>query len=318
MRIASDGLFQFPVTYADIPIAPEWRKEILSYDIIQCLDYYTFGANACRAGHRKVVAYINENVPFNSQYVGHALENKNIVQECAVRLVATSRSVVDCLLIEGVPAEKIVDCPIWTTPACFKPTFTPTDDDRRAELRKSLDLPDRPVVLYVGRLSWAKGLKIAEEALKGLDVTWLLIGAHESYHPPDWTCWIQHLNTPEELIPYYMVADVLILPSLPTLGWVEQYGRVLVEAQACGCPVIASDLGGPRDLVVNNETGFLVPPGNPASLRGAIRVITEQKSRRDYLRKGARKWYCKKFATKKIEKRLQAIYTDVMKIDPAW
>jgi len=318
MRIASDGLFQFPLTYGDVPITDEWRNEILSYDIIQCLDYYTFGANACRVGHRRVVCYVNENVPFNSQYVGHALENKEIIQKHAVRLVATSRSVVDCLMIEGVPAGKIIDCPIWTTPACFKPTFTPTDEEKRIALRRSLDLPDRPMVLYVGRLSWAKGLKIAEDAIRGLDVTWLLIGAQESYNPPDWSCWIQHLSTPEELIPYYMAADVLILPSLPTPGWIEQYGRVLVEAQACGCPVISTDMGGPRDLVVNNETGFLVPPGNPASLRGAISRVVGDGFLRDRLRRTALSRYKRKFATKKIEKRLQHVYDQVTGIEPTW
>ena len=54
------------------------------------------------------------------------------------------------------------------------------------------------------------------------------------------------------------------MPSLPTPGWLEQFGRVAVEAMACGVPVVASDTGALPDVV--GDAGLLVPPGDPEAL----------------------------------------------------
>ena len=58
--------------------------------------------------------------------------------------------------------------------------------------------------------------------------------------------------------------DVLAVPSVPTPGWLEQFGRVVVEAQASGVPVVASASGALPDVV--GEAGLLVPAGDPGAL----------------------------------------------------
>jgi glycosyltransferase involved in cell wall biosynthesis len=62
--------------------------------------------------------------------------------------------------------------------------------------------------------------------------------------------------------------DVLAVPSVPLPGWVEQFGRVVVEAQSSGVPVVASASGALPDVV--GDDGLLVPPNDPASLRAAL------------------------------------------------
>ena len=57
-------------------------------------------------------------------------------------------------------------------------------------------------------------------------------------------------------------------PSLPLPGWIEQFGRVVAEAQASGVPVVASASGALPDVV--GDAGLLVPPGDPAALRAAL------------------------------------------------
>jgi glycosyltransferase involved in cell wall biosynthesis len=56
----------------------------------------------------------------------------------------------------------------------------------------------------------------------------------------------------------YMMADVVVSASTDP----EAFGRVLVEAQALGRPVVASDHGGARETVIEGETGWMFPPGD--------------------------------------------------------
>ncbi|MFF2622077.1 glycosyltransferase [Oerskovia jenensis] len=78
----------------------------------------------------------------------------------------------------------------------------------------------------------------------------------------------------DDLVAFYRSLDVLAVPSLDTPGWVEQFGRVAVEAMACGTPVVASDSGALPDVV--GGAGLLVPPGDARALREAlVRVVDE-------------------------------------------
>jgi len=62
--------------------------------------------------------------------------------------------------------------------------------------------------------------------------------------------------------------DVLAVPSLPTASWTEQFGRVAVEAMACGVPVVSSDAGALPDVV--GDAGLVVPVGDAAALAAAL------------------------------------------------
>lgn len=66
----------------------------------------------------------------------------------------------------------------------------------------------------------------------------------------------------------YRRFDVLAVPSVPLAGWIEQFGRVVVEAQAAGVPVVASASGALPDVV--GEAGLQVPPNDPAALGAAL------------------------------------------------
>ncbi|HXW39257.1 MAG TPA: glycosyltransferase [Acidimicrobiales bacterium] len=78
----------------------------------------------------------------------------------------------------------------------------------------------------------------------------------------------------EETPAVYRRFDALAVPSVPTPGWVEQFGRVVVEAQASGVPVVASRSGALPEVV--GDAGILVEPGDPVALcRGLVRLLDE-------------------------------------------
>jgi glycosyltransferase involved in cell wall biosynthesis len=73
-----------------------------------------------------------------------------------------------------------------------------------------------------------------------------------------------------ELFNLYQRADIFVVPSRG-----DVYGLVYPEAMACGLPVVACDVGAARELVVQRETGLLVPPGSPDELAEALRILIE-------------------------------------------
>ena len=84
-----------------------------------------------------------------------------------------------------------------------------------------------------------------------------------------------------------------------TPKWNEAYGNVIVEAMACGVPVIAYDLGGPGELIENGLNGFLVRPNDIEGLIKATQAISEIK------RKNCRDWVKKKATNKVFAKRVE-------------
>ena len=73
---------------------------------------------------------------------------------------------------------------------------------------------------------------------------------------------------PSDVIEFYQGLNVLAVPSIPRAGWTEQFGRVAIEAMACGVPVVTSDAGALPEVVAG--AGILVPQGDPAALAPAL------------------------------------------------
>lgn len=104
-----------------------------------------------------------------------------------------------------------------------------------------------------------------------------------------------------EIPKLYAECDIYVQPSI-----VEPYGIAVVEAMACGKPVIGTKIGGMRDTVLDKETGFLVKPGNPAELAGRITMLRDDELRRE-LGARARARVEKEFDWKYIASRYQEL-----------
>ena len=132
--------------------------------------------------------------------------------------------------------------------------------------------PDEPPhVLYAGRLSPEKGVLELVEAARGLPLVVAGDGPLRE-RVPGALGWVPH----DELLRLYARAAVVACPSRR-----EGFGVACAEAMASARPVVASSVGGLRDLVVDGETGLLVPPGDVGALRGAIeRLLGDAELRR--------------------------------------
>jgi glycosyltransferase involved in cell wall biosynthesis len=110
---------------------------------------------------------------------------------------------------------------------------------------------------------------------------------------------------PSETPDFFKQAAIFVLPSVR-----EEFGVVLLEAQASGVPVVATRVGGIPEAVQEGETAILVPPRNPLALADAIeKLMRDPALRRQYGLAGRR--HAKEFDTKKIGTGLLAIYSEV-------
>jgi glycosyltransferase involved in cell wall biosynthesis len=141
--------------------------------------------------------------------------------------------------------------------------------------------PDEPAhVLYAGRLSPEKGVLELAVAAQGLPLVVVGDGPLRDRVPG-----ALGFVPPQELGEYYRRASIVVCPSHR-----EGYGVAAAEAAAWGRPVVASDIGGLRDLVAHEETGLLVPPGDVPALRAALeRLLGDAELRRTLGAEGRRR-----------------------------
>lgn len=152
----------------------------------------------------------------------------------------------------------------------------------------------RPLILFVGRLRYYKGLEYLLEAMCDLDATLWIIGTGPM--ATEWQTLSRNWGlqnrvhflgavADEDLPAYYQAADVFVLPASHRS---EAFGVVQLEAMAAGKPVVSTELGTGTSFVnQDGVTGFVVPPRNPATLAQAInRLLADPELRQSMGERG--------------------------------
>jgi glycosyltransferase involved in cell wall biosynthesis len=204
----------------------------------------------------------------------------NSVMAKGQRVIAISDFVAEHIReVYGIGMSAIRVIPRGIDLAKFDPDRVPAE--RKIKLIHDWNLPDdRPIILMPARLSRKKGHLVLVEALAKLgrkDVCCLMVGddgRKTTYrenliamiHECDLNGIVRLLPQTQDMAAAYSLAAVVVAPSIKAEG----FGRVPVEAQAMGRPVIASDVGGFRETIVNGQTGLLVPAGDSQRLSVAL------------------------------------------------
>jgi glycosyltransferase involved in cell wall biosynthesis len=182
------------------------------------------------------------------------------------------------------------------------------------------------IILCVGRLVGIKGIVYLIEAMPKIlehhpDSTLLIIGSGPEYASlvlrtkelklEQQVRFLGVINH-EDLLPYYQSADVFVLPSIIENGMTEAFGVVLLEAMASGCPVIGSNVGGIPDIIVNGESGFLVPERDSDALAAKIsQVLSDDRIQKRFRSQGEMR-VREYFLWDRIAEQYSGIYTQIL------
>jgi len=173
-------------------------------------------------------------------------------------------------------------------------------------------------VLYVGRLTYKKGLfdllKCAT-LLRMTDVSFVLAGEGELYAMlrrkvrdiglQDMIRFEGHVNT-RELIRLYQNASVFVFPS-----YYEGLPTAILEAMSIGLPVVATYVGGIREVIKDGENGVSIPPGAPNRMAEAISVLIQDRELRKKLGRNARRTIEESYTWDRVTDRLERCYSSL-------
>jgi glycosyltransferase involved in cell wall biosynthesis len=160
--------------------------------------------------------------------------------------------------------------------------------------------------LFVGRLAPEKGISVLAEAWRELGQAPLLVagdGPLASTAWPDGVSWIGR-QPHEKILALMRDARVLIFPS----QWYEGAPMTIVEAFACGLPVIASNLGAMAEMVAHEKTGLLFDAGDAADLARKVKWAFEHPAALEAMRVAARREFEEKYTADRNYEMLMAIY----------
>jgi glycosyltransferase involved in cell wall biosynthesis len=215
------------------------------------------------------------------------------------------------LAAEGVPVQKRISIPNGVDTE----RFAPLAPSQKKALRSRLDLPaDTPIVIFVGRLVPEKRVDLltgiwssVRETLPRARLLIVGSGPEEVELKQRANDGILFLGSQADVTPYLQAADLFVLPSAA-----EGLSLALLEALACGLPVIATSVGGNPEVIRHLETGWLTPPDDPLALTEAIVTLLEDEMLQSKLRENARPHAVQNYSLVKMADRLVDLYHQVL------
>lgn len=174
----------------------------------------------------------------------------------------------------------------------------------------------KPYIFFVGRLSRQKGILDLVAAMDHVpEGTSLVLATGRPDTPEieeelrralkgmDSVIWIHQMLDDPDLVNLYNEAAVFACPSI-----YEPFGIINLEAMACETPVVATRVGGIKEVVVDMVTGVLVPPGDPAKLGRAIAEVMDDPKAAARMGRAGRRHVLKRFTWNRIAETTIRLY----------
>jgi len=233
------------------------------------------------------------------------------------RVVATSHSYASTSPILQPILERVEVIPN----AVDETTFNP--DVEGSKITEKYGLQRTRNVLFVGRLVPYKGVEYLLSAIETLrhdlpEIHLIIVGDGElkekliqqavSLGIRENVTFTGHLPN-SELPPFYASSDLTVLPSISRL---EAFGIALLEAMACGKPVVASSIPGVIEVVEDGVTGYLTPPRDARALAGAISKIIGNKRLAERMGREARRRIEENYTWRRVAHSYERLYSDLL------
>jgi len=191
----------------------------------------------------------------------------------------------------------------------------------RDEACKTLNLPMDKTLILMGAIGGLadhrKGGDLFHDAINQLikgklkNAELVIFGKDTKENSYNWPCpvyWLGNIQDDGKLAMVYSAAHVTVVPSRQ-----ETLGQTALEAQACGTPVVAFNIGGLPDVVIHRETGWLANPFDTEELAHGIRWVLEDSVRRSALSRCAREKVVERFSLETIAGQYVQVYEEVLR-----
>jgi len=192
----------------------------------------------------------------------------------------------------------------------------------KAAARQAFNLPQDKKLILVSAFGVVddprKGLHFLMPALeqlsqdaRGKNVELVVLGAGSSAKPANLNMHIHYINRLHDEISQvllYSAVDVLVAPSMQ-----ENLANTVVEAMACGAPVVAFDIGGMPDMITHQKSGYLAKPFEVGDLANGISFVLNNDVLYPQLSQTARESAVNQYAVSKVAASYQNLYQDILK-----
>ncbi|MFP4521042.1 MAG: glycogen synthase [Fibrobacterota bacterium] len=321
--------------------AVKFNIDPVSADIVHCHTWYTHLAGVmCRLLYGTPLVVTTHSLeplrPWKRDQLGRGYDFSSWAErytlENADGVIAVSEGTKKDILDNfSISADKIKVIPNGIDVDEYKP-----EDGTKEAADLGLD-PDKPFVMFVGRVTRQKGITHLINALKYMDpdiqalfcagapdtpaIAEEVRRAYESGAAGRKVVWIEKMLSKKSLIKLYSKAAVFCCPSI-----YEPFGIINLEAMACGTPVVSGDLGGMREIIIEGVTGVKVPvaqskepPFEPLepdafshSMANAVNMLCKDEDRRKKMGKAARKRAVDGYSWKSIAENVHSYYQEII------
>ncbi|MDD5090352.1 MAG: glycogen synthase [Candidatus Wallbacteria bacterium] len=259
--------------------------------------------------------------PWKEEQIGTGYHLSSWVEkinlENADKVIAVSDEMkADVLSLFNVKEENIAVIHNGIDPSEWKPV---SQDETRPWIRERFGVTG-DYIMFVGRITRQKGIDVLIEATKQLPPGVKLVMRAGSPDTPEikaemeeWVkgreniVWIKDKLSNDELIRLYNCAILFACPSV-----YEPFGIINLEAMACNTAVVATTVGGIKEVVVPGETGLLVPPSDPKALIEAINSLIADRDKAKRFGLAGRARVLEKFTWERIALKTKNCYGEVI------